>query len=305
MKKNIYMIIVMSIALFTSCSMNEQQEIKSIVKSVTNEEEMSLIKNMELDGNVKLGDLVDAGVGSPTYELYDPAEDGNTYITIKGNITYNDIPMVVALQYKKVSEENYEFYTITYNDVPQNELERIAFFNYLYEVYNSETEEVQEIEENEEIASSEEIVEQNTGNIYLDSLELTIREMNSVFGERTSEYDYNGGYYVEYDDDGYRILFVTNAFDVSENSEVIQTIVFNPNAIFDDIYVGMDLNSLDSIKNNLLHEQYDEYEGIYNYSFQLNDSDNIVVASCMEEKGEVKYVTLLTLSNWEESFFSQ
>lgn len=126
-------IVILSLTLGNT----EKQELTSQVKNTVNASQVEAIKSLKSEGSsATLGELIEAGVSSASYELYDPAEDGNTYVTIKGNITYNEQPVVVALQYKKVGEDSYEFYTMTYNDVPQNELEAAAFFQYLQESYD-------------------------------------------------------------------------------------------------------------------------------------------------------------------------
>lgn len=121
--------------LITGCSNTEQQELKSKIMENIDSPEVSMIRNMTTDEGVLLGDLFDAALGSPIYELYDPAEDGNTYVTISGNITYRDVPAVMTMQYKKVSDEHYEFYTITVNDIPVNSYEISSFFDFLYNSY--------------------------------------------------------------------------------------------------------------------------------------------------------------------------
>lgn len=133
MKRLITVIILL--VLMTGCSSTEQQDIKSKILENIDSPEVTMIRNMTTDEGIRLGDLFDAALGSPVYELYHPAEDGNTYVTISGNITYRDVPAVMAMQYKKVSDEHYEFYTITVNDIPVNSYEVSSFYEFLYNSY--------------------------------------------------------------------------------------------------------------------------------------------------------------------------
>ena len=94
----------------------EQQEVKSTLLNTVESSIVKQIKSLTTPEGILLGDLIEAGMGSCTYELYDPAEDGNTYVTISGNITYDGIPVVAKLQYKQISESEFEFYTLVYND---------------------------------------------------------------------------------------------------------------------------------------------------------------------------------------------
>ena len=139
MRKRIMLFMLLVISLIISgCNYVEQQEVKSTVLETVNSQEVIAIKNMMYDGRIKLGDLLESGLSSCSYELYDPAEDGNTYVTVSGNVEYNGVPIVATLQYKKISEENYEFYTLVYNDIPQNKLEVVNFYNYLLTSYDEQ-----------------------------------------------------------------------------------------------------------------------------------------------------------------------
>lgn len=122
-------------SVLTGCSLIEQQEVNSSVQNAINSPEVQSIRNMTTNDGLKLGDLFDAGMGSPSYELYDPAEDGNTYVTIKGNMIYKEVPVVVTIQYKKIKETEYEVYTLTTNDIPVNEIEVSQFFEYFKSEY--------------------------------------------------------------------------------------------------------------------------------------------------------------------------
>jgi|GEM_PF-4509345 len=141
-RKKLLLIICFILLVSSGCSQTEQQEVKSNILNKMNSEEVKIIKEMVMDSGAKLGDLFEAGISSVTYETYDPASDGNTYVTIKGNVIYKEIDVVAGVQYKKVNETDqgseYEFYTLTFNDIPQSELVAIGFFEYLHEMYEKE-----------------------------------------------------------------------------------------------------------------------------------------------------------------------
>lgn len=128
-------ILLITTLVLTGCSLTEQQGVKSSLQNAINSPEVQSIRNMTTNEGLKLGDLFDAGMGSPSYELYDPAEDGNTYVTVKGNMTYKKVPVVVAIQYKKINKTEYEFYTLTTNDIPVDEIEASQFFEFFKTEY--------------------------------------------------------------------------------------------------------------------------------------------------------------------------
>lgn len=143
MRKNIVLLVlVLVIMTMVGCSQVEQQEMMSSVTNALELPEVKAIREMTLDNGVKLGDLIESGLSSPTYELYDPAEDGNTYVTIKGNVNYNGQDIVAIIQYKKVEDDYYEFYALEYNEIAQNMLQVDVFFEYLFEQYADSIEEV-------------------------------------------------------------------------------------------------------------------------------------------------------------------
>lgn len=129
------MFLVALLLILSGCTRADQQEIKHKVLESSNSPEVKLIKSMTTDEGIPLGELIDAGLSSPTFELYDPAEDGNTYITISGNIMYRGTEAVMVMQYKKLSAEAYEFYTITINDIPIDANEIAEAFEYLKDSY--------------------------------------------------------------------------------------------------------------------------------------------------------------------------
>lgn len=130
-----YLLMILVSFLLSGCTNTDQQELTSIAYDAIELPEVELIKSMEMDNGILLGDLFDSGLSSTTYELYDPADDGNTYVTIKGNATYNNQGIIITVQYKKMENDNYEFHTMAYNDIVQNEFEAISFFEYLYDQY--------------------------------------------------------------------------------------------------------------------------------------------------------------------------
>lgn len=156
-KKILSLVIILIAMILISCSPSDNQDLKHLLIDQESAE-VKAIKNMTMDGsNYKMGDLIDASLGSPTYELYDPAEDGNKYVTIQGKITYADVPVVATLQYKSVGEDRYEFHTLTFNEVPQNMLVTAQFFEFLESNYEEKQSAEKYSEEENTLAESEEM----------------------------------------------------------------------------------------------------------------------------------------------------
>lgn len=112
---------------------------KSVDTSGLQDQAKEDIKDFTFDGSdYSLGQLVDAAIGSPTYESYQSKEDGRTYIKITGNMVYDGVPVVSVLKYvwlgmSSDGSASYEFHSLTFNDVPQNELVIDQFFEFLEE----------------------------------------------------------------------------------------------------------------------------------------------------------------------------
>ena len=210
-KKKVYLVLVFGliILLSTGCSQTEQQDMKSNVLKTVNAEEAKIIKEMTMNSGVKLGDLFEAGISSPTYEFYDPAEDGNTYVTIRGNINYRGKDVVVTIQYKRVSEDEegseYEFSAMDYNDIPQNQLEIANFFEYLNNTY--EEEQATKVATNDTEKNNSNTTKVNTGS------NKNINYSNSRFGY-SIDYPAEWGEVEESTNGDGCILFMDDAIDI-------------------------------------------------------------------------------------------
>ena len=112
---------------------------KSVDTSGLQDQAKEDIKDFTFDGSdYSLGQLVDAAIGSPTYESYQSKEDGRTYIKITGNMVYDGVPVVSVLKYvwlemSSDGSASYDFHSLTFNDVPQNDLAIDQFFAFLEE----------------------------------------------------------------------------------------------------------------------------------------------------------------------------
>ena len=112
---------------------------KSVDTSGLQDQAKEDIKDFTFDGSdYSLGQLVDAAIGSPTYESYQSKEDGRTYIKITGNMVYDGVPVVAVLKYvwlgmSSDGSPSYDFHSLTFNDVPQNDLAIDQFFAFLEE----------------------------------------------------------------------------------------------------------------------------------------------------------------------------
>lgn len=134
-----------TILLLCSCDVNQIKNKASNTEG-TNVDTSDLqyqakegLKDFTFEGSdYSLGQLIDAGIGSPTYESYQSKEDGRTYVKITGNMVYDGVPIVSVLKYVWLGMSSdglssYEFHSLTFNDVPQNELSVDQFFEFLEE----------------------------------------------------------------------------------------------------------------------------------------------------------------------------
>lgn len=129
------LMVIVSLRLI-GCTTTDKQNMKSIVLDVDKSQEVANIKSMTLTGtDYSIGELIDSALKSSTYELYNPAEDGNRYVTITGSLTYMNKPVLAVLQYKYIGHDEYEFYALEFNDIPQDKLTVSIFFDFLVENY--------------------------------------------------------------------------------------------------------------------------------------------------------------------------
>lgn len=142
MKVRMVLLIVIVLLFINGCEITTKQEIKSVISNIKESPEVTAVRRAPIDDGVILGDLIDSGISDTVWEIYDPAEDGNKYVTISGNILYEDTLVVVKIQYQIYNDEKIVFNAMTYNDVPQKKLETTAMFNYLKEEYEAKHEPV-------------------------------------------------------------------------------------------------------------------------------------------------------------------
>ncbi len=115
-QKNIYAIVwclTFAILLFAP----------SVISRTTGVADPSVVtnlKNATLNSypNKTVGQMVDNYFGNPSWKAI-VANDGNTYINITGNITYDGKTVDVLLQYKYNSNNTYDFKALEFNEVPQ------------------------------------------------------------------------------------------------------------------------------------------------------------------------------------------
>lgn len=301
MKKKVFQISILLMFMFftTSCEMTEQQEIKSMVLEAVNSPQVEAIRSMTTDQGVSLGDLIDAGVGSPTYELYDPAEDGNTYVTISGNITYNEIPVVLTIQYKKTVEENYEFYTLTLNDIPVKEYEVNQFFEYLYESYY---ESLSDMQNNNDASSNNNLVMSTSNNELIEGeaikaylpMEIVEYEFGEIY-EFVGDFNNDGvsdtvRFYFEQVD--FYVLFLDGKSEISyENYGVIPENMFDEDGNFlEDVIIELATVDLDFNGDLELLIAATNNTGISGLNIMDGVNDNMKVISNIE--GQYEFVIL-------------
>lgn len=131
--------------LLCACDVNQiknkiaNTEEKSVDTSDIQDQTKEDIKEVRFYGSdYTLGQLIDAGIGSPTYESYQSKEDGRTYVKITGNMVYDGVSVVAVLKYvwlgmSSDGSPSYDFHSLTFNDVPQNDLAIDRFFAFLEE----------------------------------------------------------------------------------------------------------------------------------------------------------------------------
>lgn len=85
-------------------------------------DEVLMVKGGTLNNcpNKTIEQMVDGYMASPSWES-GVADDGKTYVTIKGGITYNEKPVDAAVQFV-VGEKTFQFQAIEINEVPMNGL---------------------------------------------------------------------------------------------------------------------------------------------------------------------------------------
>ncbi|MBU3189975.1 hypothetical protein K9O30_12835 [Clostridium bowmanii] len=119
------------------CDVQSKQEMKSIISNIKESPEVIAVRKSKMEDGVILGNLIDAGISDTVWKIYDPAEDGNKYVTITGNVLYHDTPVVVKIQYRMYDDGKIVFKAMEYNDVPQNDIITAAMFNYLNDEYDA------------------------------------------------------------------------------------------------------------------------------------------------------------------------
>ena len=131
------LLLVIGSIFMNGCDIQSRQEMKSIISNIKESPEVIAVRKSKMEDDVILGDLIDAGISDTVWEIYDPAEDGNKYVTITGNVLYQDTPVVVKIQYRMYDDGKIEFEAMEYNDVPQNDITTAAMFNYLNDAYKA------------------------------------------------------------------------------------------------------------------------------------------------------------------------
>jgi hypothetical protein len=129
------LLIVVGLSFTTGCDITTKQQISSVISNINESPEVVAVRGSHMDDGVILGDLIDAGLSDTVWKIYDPAEDGNKYVTISGNVLYKDKLVVVKIQYQMFDDEKIEFTAMSYNDVPQNKLNTESMFSYLKSEY--------------------------------------------------------------------------------------------------------------------------------------------------------------------------
>ena len=75
---------------------------------------------MDLCPQATVKEMVDNYVGGPKWSAF-VATDGEDYVNIEGEITYDDLPVDMLLQFKvNTDSERFEVNAFELNEIPQN-----------------------------------------------------------------------------------------------------------------------------------------------------------------------------------------
>lgn len=94
-------------------------------------DEVKMVKGGTLHScpNKTIEQMVDGYMGSPSWESL-VADDGNSYVNIKGRITYSDKPVTATVQFLvEPQNQTFQFQAIEINDVPMNGLLGLSLLN--------------------------------------------------------------------------------------------------------------------------------------------------------------------------------
>jgi hypothetical protein len=93
------------------------------------------VRNGKLEGyqGVTLGEALESFMSNVKWESL-KADDGHTYVNVRGGITYYDKPVTAVVQYKMIGKTgNFEFNAFEINEVPQSVLVYNALIEKAYE----------------------------------------------------------------------------------------------------------------------------------------------------------------------------
>lgn len=82
---------------------------------------INTVKNGTLDGHpeMTLGKAVEGFMSNVKWESI-KADDGNTYVNVKGGITYDSKPVTAVIQYRVYDSGRFEHQALEFNEVPQS-----------------------------------------------------------------------------------------------------------------------------------------------------------------------------------------
>ena len=81
------------------------------------------VKNGKLNScpQMTLQEMAEGFMGSPSWSSI-KADDGGSYVNLKGDITFHEKPVTALVQFKLNQDDTFEFQAFEINDVPQNTL---------------------------------------------------------------------------------------------------------------------------------------------------------------------------------------
>lgn len=124
--KNI-IVIVFTLLILAGCNTEDLTYIQPESPSV------QMVKGGILENypHKTLGEAIEGFVGNPRWKSIE-AEDGFTYVNIRGEISFHDKPVTMTLQYK-LDGNSFYFNALEFNDIPQNSFMYFALIEKIYE----------------------------------------------------------------------------------------------------------------------------------------------------------------------------
>lgn len=259
----------------TPSSSEEVEEVEEVAGNAATEEKSKIpaVKEGTLE------DYPDQSVGAAFDSYFSQPEwndasvkEGKKLVEFTGDFVYEQENMTASIQFLVDENDDFEIEEVSYNGVPQNEVNTTSLFTSIFE-----EESIEEIEEEPEVAeeateSEPAEVPETTGVGTPFPLGTHLNELRNYYGQSTYDDYFMGGRVVVFNDaDGY-------VLDDAET--VVGFFLSNPSIPVFGTYVGMTPSEIASILSEPAETFFDESE-------------------------TQSYVTYYTIENLKVSYFSE